>query len=107
MFSLPLYFFLRKSPTIPDMRFSEFIVALVYTSNSFSIFSIAGDLLNSAILRIIAILMIFVALKQFSGYSKRRLLAYLILTIIISFIVIAFLLALGIYIVYRTTASPA
>lgn len=107
MFSLPLYFFLRKSPTIPDMRFSEFIVALVYTSNTYSIFSIAGNLFNSIILKAIAVLMVFVALKQFSGYSKHRLLAYLTLTFIISVAVIAFLLAFGIYIIYLTTASPA
>ena len=40
MFSLPLYLFLRHSPNIPDMRYSEFAVALVYTSNAYSIYSI-------------------------------------------------------------------
>ena len=107
MFSLPLYFFIRKSPTIPDMRFSEFIVALVYTANTFSIFSITGNLLHLGIFKLIDALMVFVALKQFSGYSKRRLLGYLTLTVIISVAVIASILALGIFIIYLTTTPPA
>lgn len=106
LFSLPLYFFfLRKSPAIPDMRFSEFIVALVYTANSFSIFSIAGNLLHSDILRFIAVLMVFVALKQFSGYSKLRLLGYITLTAIISLLTLTVLIALLIYILYKTTSG--
>jgi hypothetical protein len=28
--SLPLYLFFRKSPNIPDMRFSELFIAMVY-----------------------------------------------------------------------------
>ena len=61
LFSWPLYFFLRRSPTIPDLRFSEFVVALTYTANTYSIFSIAGTLLNSLILAILAVIMVFVA----------------------------------------------
>ena len=107
VFSLPLYFFLRKSPTIPDLRFSEFIIALVYTANCYSIFSIVGNLFNSTILGIIAVLMVFVALKQFSGFSKHRLLGYITLTVIISIIVLATLLALGLFILYKTSNIPA
>ena len=107
-FSLPLYFFfLRKSPTIPDLRFSEFIIALVYTANCYSVFSITAKLLSSDILAIIAFLMVFVALKQFSGYSKLRLLGYLTLTVIISLIALAALMALVIFIIYQTSLRPA
>ena len=34
LFSWPLFFFLHKTPKIPDLWFSEFIVVLVYTSNT-------------------------------------------------------------------------
>lgn len=106
MFTLPLYFFLRKSPVIPDLRYSEFVVALIYTANAYSIYSIAGNILNSGILRLIAVLIVFVALKQLSGYSKRRLLGYIILTAIISFIILVVLAAVGIYIAYLYYGSP-
>lgn len=99
--SLPLYFFVRhKAPTIPDLRYSEFLVALVYTSNTYSIYSIAGILLNSAILKTIAVLMVFVAMKQFSGFSKRRLLGYLVLTFLISAVVLTVVVGIGVYITY-------
>lgn len=100
LFSIPLFMFFRTTPAIPDLRFSEFIVALVYTSNSYSIFSAAGNLLDLGILKIIAILMIFVSLKQFSGYSKLRVLWYIILSILISFTILTIIIGLWIYIVY-------
>ena len=100
LFSWPLFFFLRKTPKIPDLRFSEFIVVLVYTSNSYSIFSIAGDLLDSDILRLIAVIMVFVALHQFSGYKKRRILGYITLTLIISVAALCVVVSAGLGIAY-------
>ena len=93
LFSWPLFFFLRRSPNIPDLRFSEFIVAMVYTSNSFTIFSMLGTLLYSDI-KIISVIMVFVALSQFSGYKKRRIFLYLVISLIISSICLL-LLAIG------------
>ena len=98
LFSLPFYLFIRHSPNIPDLRYSEFTVALVYTSNTFSIYSTIGDLLNSSIIKIIAFLMIFITFKQLLGYSKLRLLGYLSLSIFIVVLVIAAIMGLGIYI---------
>ena len=100
LFSVPLFFFLRSSPTIPDLRYSEFIVALVYTSNMYSIYSIAGNLLDSSILKIIAVLMIFVALKQFSGFSKLRVLRYIVLTTLISIFVMVLIGGVGVSFIY-------
>ena len=100
LFSVPLFFFLRSSPTIPDLRYSEFIVALVYTSNMYSIYSIAGNLLDSSILNIIAVLMIFVALKQFSGFSKLRVLRYIVLTTLISIFVMVLIVGVGVSFIY-------
>ena len=100
LFSVPLFFFLRSSPTIPDLRYSEFIVALVYTSNMYSIYSIAGNLLGFRILNIIAVLMIFVALKQFSGFSKLRVLRYIVLTTLISIFVMVLIGGVGVSFIY-------
>ena len=88
LFSWPLYFFLRRSPNIPDLRFSEFVVTMAYTSNSFTIFSMLGNLLDLGILKIISVIMVFVTLSQFSGYKKHRILRYLIISLIISVFVV-------------------
>ncbi len=88
LFFWPMYIFLRHSPNILDLRFSEFIVAMIYTSNTFTIFLILGDLFNSDILKFFAAFMIFVAISQFSGYKKRRILGYLIISLIISVFVL-------------------
>lgn len=103
LFSLPLYLFLRHSPNIPDLRFSEFAVALVYTSNAYSIFSIIGNLLGSFIIQLLAILMIFVTLKQFTGYSKKRLLGYITLSLLIVSTILIVLCSIVIYVLYVTT----
>jgi hypothetical protein len=103
MFTVPLYFFWRKMPTIPDLRYAEFVVALVYTANMYTIYSIVADLLNSNLLRLLAVLMIFVALKQFSGYSKKKVLGHLILTVLISTIVISLIAGSGIGVTYLAT----
>lgn len=100
LFSLPLYLFLRHSPNVPDLRYSEFVVVLVYTANVYSIYSIIGDLLGSVVIQIFAVFMIFVTLQQFSGYSKKRLLGYITLTQIIVATVLIALIALVIYLLY-------
>ena len=96
LFFWPMYIFLRHSPNILDLRFSEFIVAMIYTSNTFTIFLILGDLFNSDILKFFAAFMIFVAISQFSGYKKRRILGYLIISLIISVFVLLLVAGCGI-----------
>lgn len=100
LFSMPLFYFFRKAPAIPDLHFPEFFVALVYTANMYSIYSTAGNLLNSGILKLIAVLMVFVALKQFSGYSKRRVLGYMVLSGILSAVIMIILAAVVISYLY-------
>lgn len=100
LLSLPMYLFLRHSPNVPDLRYSEFVVVLVYTSNVYSIYSIIGDLLGSVVIQLFAVFMIIVTLNQFSGYSKKRLLGYITLTQIIVTTVFIALMALIIYILY-------
>ena len=100
LLSLPMYLFLRHSPNVPDLRYSEFVVVLVYTANVYSIYSIIGNLLGSVVIQLFAVFMIFVTLQQFSGYSKKRLLGYITLTQIIVATVLIALIALVIYLLY-------
>ena len=100
LLTVPLFFFFRSSPNIPDLRYSEFIVALTYTSNCYSIYSIAGNLLDCGLLRFLAYLMVFVSLRQLSGFSKSRLFGYIVLTIVISITVLLLLFGLWIYLIY-------
>lgn len=100
LLTVPLFFFFRSSPNIPDLRYSEFIVALTYTSNCYSIYSIAGNLLNSSLLGFIAVLMVFVSLRQLSGFSKSRLFWYIVLTFVISVAVLILLLCIWVYLIY-------
>lgn len=89
--SAPLYLFFRRCPAIPDLRYSEHLVSLVYTSNVYILYSMLAELLSSSIIKLVAVAMIFVALKQFTGYSKRRLLLYIFLTALIFIVIIAIL----------------
>lgn len=100
LLTVPLFFFFRSCPNIPDLRYSEFIVALTYTSNCYSIYSIAGNLLDCGLLRFLAYLMVFISLRQLSGFSKSRLFWYIVLTVVISVAVLILLFGLWIYLIY-------
>ena len=104
LFSIPLFFFIRSNPNIPDLRFSEFVIALVYTSNGYSLYSIVGGLLDSLFLRLFAVFMIFVTFKQLSGFSKWRIFRYLVYTAVISFAMLVLLTTIGISIIYSTSS---
>ena len=103
LFSIPMFFFLRSNPKIPDLRFSEFIVALVYTSNAYTLYSILVKLPYLAIFDIFAILIVLVALKQLTGYRKRRLLGYMTLSFILFLILLIIVISAGVYIIYLTS----
>ena len=102
LFFMPMYLFLRKSPTIPDLRYSEFVIALVYISNSFTVYQIVADILNLEIINILGAFMALAAFSQFSGYGKFRILLSLILTAVFSVILLVGLVILTIYIMYLT-----
>lgn len=104
LISAPLYLFFRRCPSIPDLRYSEHVVALVYTSNMYTIYQLLAKLTPfhslSGLIKLAALIMIFISLKQFTGYSKRRLLGYIMLTFLICLLAFLVLLALTIGIVY-------
>ena len=93
LWSAPLYLFIRHCPAIPDLRFSEHLVAMVYTSNMYTIFTIISSLLPfhllSDITKLLAVIMIFVALHQLTGFTKSRMLRYIILTALITLVLVS------------------
>ena len=103
LIAAPLFIFFRKSPTIPDLRFSEFIVAMVYTSNMVSIYSVIGAVFNSFIIKCLTVLMVFVAFRQFSGFSKKRVLGYIILSAVIAFVLLTTIILVFTFFVYYAT----
>ena len=103
LIAAPLFIFFRKSPTIPDLRFSEFIVAMVYTSNMVSIYSVIGAVFHSVIIKCLTVLMVFVAFRQFSGFSKMRVLGYIILSAVIAFVILTTIILVFTFFVYYAT----
>ena len=73
LFSGPLYLFFRHCPNLPDMRFSEFFVSIIYFTNMWNIYSIVAAFLGINIYyeSFIPILGI-IPLQQLSGYSYWR-----------------------------------
>lgn len=59
----------------------------------------------SDIVWLVALLMMFVALKQFTGYSKRRQLWYMFLTFVLFFLVVTLVTLIVVAIVYYSASS--
>ena len=96
LFSAPLYLFFRKSPAYPDLRFSEFFVAMVYSMNMIDIFSIVTDFLClSVFLDFFFLFLIIIPIKQLSGYSYWRTLLHFLLALIL-FCLVALLAILAV-----------
>ena len=67
-----LYLFFRHCPNIPDLRYSEFFMVLLYTANMYTIYSIVFDFFCLSKLSSSAIFLTLIPLKQMSGYSWWR-----------------------------------
>ena len=69
--SWPLYRFFRHNPRIPDMRFSEFFVSMVYITNMKTIIDIIGGFFmpDNSTISMMAFVLCIVPLKQLTGYS--------------------------------------
>ena len=74
LFSVPLYLMFRHSPAIPDLRFSECFVTMVYITNMITIYDIfftflspneTGEIITASLF----IPLFIIPIKQLSGYS--------------------------------------
>lgn len=88
------YMFFKKCPTIPDLRFSELLVALVYISNMLMLYSIICDFLCLPfIVEYSCQLFGVVALKQLTGLSWWRTILYTLLTFLLMFVSLSLVVA--------------
>lgn len=69
-----LFFFFRSGPGYPNMKYSEFIVAMIYSINMISIYLVVEKFFCIDIkgLENITLLLVIIPLKQLSGYSWLR-----------------------------------
>jgi Fe2+ transport system protein B len=66
----PLYLMFRHSPNIPDLRYSEFFMAMIFTTNMLNIYSIICSLLCfNQLVEVFLYPLAIIPLKQLSGYS--------------------------------------
>ena len=104
LFSVPLFLLFRKSPDIPDLRFSECFVAMVYITNMLLIYSTFITMLipsdtGDYIFYALAAPLVIIPIKQFSGYSYWSTIWRLIVSFI-PFCIVVLLLILVIIIIY-------
>lgn len=97
--SAPLYLLFRHNKKIPDIRYSEFFVSMVYITNMMTIYAIVGGffLPGQAITAFIATFATLIPLKQLYGYSYKRTflkVAAAFILLIIATIIISILIAL-------------
>lgn len=100
-----LYLCFRKSPNIPDLRYSEMLVALVYSSNMLSIYQILTEFLClGMIVQYATQLLPIIPLKQMTGFSWWRtilsvlvvlLCAYLVLIVVFTVFTVVFIESAG------------
>ena len=67
-----LFLFFRHSPNIPDLRYAEFFIALLYITNMYTIYTIVFDFFCLNELSLFSIVLTLIPLKQMSGYSWWR-----------------------------------
>lgn len=99
--SLPLYLFFKSSPRIPDLRFPEFFVAIIYMQNMMTIVSAAAGFFcfYPEVIETCSAVLSIVALKQLSGYTYKRVIFKTFAAFIILTLASILLVALGIAIV--------
>ena len=99
MMSGILFFFFRRSPNIPDMRYSEFFVTLLYTTNMYTIYSIVFDLFCLGKLSSYAIFLTIIPLKQVSGFSWWRTILKFAVAFVIILVLFILLIILGAFLI--------
>ena len=107
VFSFPLYLLFRHSPAIPDLRFSECFVSMVYITDMFLIYNIIPSLLcfsvkAEIIYNMLTLLLPIIPIKQMSGYSYwstfwRLLAAFIPFAVVCILLFFAFVIGIFIY----------
>ena len=111
VFSFPLYLLFRHSPAIPDLRFSECFVSMVYITDMFLIYNIIPSLLcfsvkAEIIYNMLTLLLPIIPIKQMSGYSYwstfwRLLAAFIPFVVVCILLFFAFVIGIFIYLTIK------
>lgn len=102
-----LYQFFKRSPNVPGLRYSEFFIALLYSVNMYSIYSIVLTFFCLPTLASLSMLLVMVPIKQFTGYSwARTILKFTLASLIaaVLFVIAIILFALFIVLLAKITA---
>lgn len=97
-----LYLFFHRAKAIPDLRFSEFFIAMVFSMNMVSLFDILLSFLclKSGALSLATMFMVVVPLKQLSGFSWMRTIVSYVLACMMLFVFLVSMVVLTLYLVY-------
>jgi hypothetical protein len=95
-----LYLFFRHCPKIPDLRYPEFFMALLYVANMYTVYSIVFDFFCLSKLSSYSIFLTLIPLKQMSGYSWLRTTMKTVAASLIMFGLLVLLIILGILVIF-------
>jgi cation transport ATPase len=107
LYSFPLWLLIRRCPAIPDFRFSECFVAMVFIINMLTIYTLIPQFMcvsykTEMIFSLTVTLLMIVPVKQLSGYSYWQAVWRMFVALILAFIMalvlyVFFFLMLNIY----------
>ena len=107
LFTAPLFLMFRHSPAIPDLRFSECFVAMIYITDMLLIYSTVSSVLcfddmADMVYGILLLFLFIVPVRQLSGYSYwstiwRLLVALIPFCIIVILIIVAVFAIWGVH----------
>lgn len=94
--------FFRHSKLIPDMRYSEFLMATIYIANMMSIYEIVMLFfcVPAGWVSLISMSMAIIPLKQLSGFSWGRTILYGVLTYIVAVFVLLIMVTILMALLY-------
>lgn len=101
-----LFFFFRHSPNIPDLRYPELFISLVYIANMYTVYSIVLNFFSLTKLTIISLLLTIIPLKQMSGYGwlstiLRTVVAFTIMFVLFIVFIVLAVLGVGLFVKYH------
>lgn len=101
-----LFLFFRHSPNIPDLRYPELFISLVYIANMYTIYSIVFDFLSLTKLTMLSLLLTIIPLKQMTGYSwwstiLRAIVAFIIMFVLLVAFIALMVAGVGLFVKYH------
>ena len=101
-----LFLFFRHSPNIPDLRYPELFISLVYIANMYTVYSIVFDFFGLTKLTALSLLLTIIPLKQMSGYGwlstiLRTVVAFTIMFVLFIVFIVLVVLCVGLFVKYH------